>query len=124
MTETAIEEIVQDKFKLAGIDEKVCHSCGFKVHDPRFYERVFREGSLGLGESYMNGWWDADHVDEFIYYVTKGDVESTIRPSLQQLWLISKFFLLIDNRRTAQQKWENVIMILATSCLQRCSISE
>lgn len=35
------------------------------VHDDRFYARVLAEGSLGLGESYMDGWWDARRLDEF-----------------------------------------------------------
>lgn len=29
------------------------------VHDARFYGRLLREGSVGLGESYADGWWDA-----------------------------------------------------------------
>jgi cyclopropane-fatty-acyl-phospholipid synthase len=32
------------------------------VHDARVYERVLREGSVGLGESYADGWWDADDL--------------------------------------------------------------
>src|SRR5215212_1586790 len=28
------------------------------VHDPRFYSRLIRDAALGLGESYMDGWWD------------------------------------------------------------------
>ena len=28
------------------------------VHDERFYPRVLSQGSVGLGESYMDGWWD------------------------------------------------------------------
>jgi len=35
------------------------------VHDDRFYARVLAEGSLGLGESYMDGWWDARRLDDF-----------------------------------------------------------
>lgn len=34
------------------------------VHNPNFYERVFHKGSLGLGESYMEGWWDCPHLDQ------------------------------------------------------------
>ena len=34
------------------------------VHDERFYKRVLSGGSLALGESYMDGWWDADSLDE------------------------------------------------------------
>jgi cyclopropane-fatty-acyl-phospholipid synthase len=32
------------------------------VHDPRFYRRLLRDGSVGLGESYADGWWDADDL--------------------------------------------------------------
>ncbi|BCA55787.1 cyclopropane-fatty-acyl-phospholipid synthase [Nitrospira sp. KM1] len=35
------------------------------VHNDKFYGRVLAEGSLGLGESYMDGWWDAGRLDEF-----------------------------------------------------------
>lgn len=33
-----------------------------RVHDDRLYPRVFAHGSLGLGEAYMDGWWDADDL--------------------------------------------------------------
>jgi cyclopropane-fatty-acyl-phospholipid synthase len=33
------------------------------VHDDRFYHRILRYGALGLGESYMDGWWDARALD-------------------------------------------------------------
>ncbi len=33
-----------------------------EVHDRRFYERLLREGSVGLGESYADGWWDTDDL--------------------------------------------------------------
>jgi len=34
-----------------------------RIHDERFYARVLSQGSLGLGESYMDGWWDVDSLD-------------------------------------------------------------
>jgi cyclopropane-fatty-acyl-phospholipid synthase len=37
------------------------------VHDPHFYARVLAQGSLGLGESYMDGGWDAVALDLFLY---------------------------------------------------------
>lgn len=37
-----------------------------RVFDDRFYARVLRAGSLGLGESYMDGWWDCARIDELI----------------------------------------------------------
>jgi cyclopropane-fatty-acyl-phospholipid synthase len=37
-----------------------------QVHNEKFYARVLAEGSLGLGESYMDGWWDCAHIDQLI----------------------------------------------------------
>ena len=34
------------------------------VSNDRFYSRVLRHGSLGLGESYVDGWWDCPALDQ------------------------------------------------------------
>jgi cyclopropane-fatty-acyl-phospholipid synthase len=62
------------------------------VHDPRFYRRVLRQGSLGFGESYMDGWWDCDAIDALTtrllqagldkplaQYVFQGLIPATVR---------------------------------------------
>lgn len=36
-----------------------------QVHDDRLFARVLAEGSLALGETYMDGWWDCERLDEF-----------------------------------------------------------
>jgi cyclopropane-fatty-acyl-phospholipid synthase len=35
-----------------------------RVHDPALYRRILTAGSLGLGEGYMDGQWDAERLDE------------------------------------------------------------
>ena len=37
-----------------------------QVRDNRFFRRVALNGSLGLGESYMDEWWECDALDEMI----------------------------------------------------------
>ena len=37
-----------------------------QVHDPHVYARILAQGSLGLGESYMEGGWDAESLDGFL----------------------------------------------------------
>lgn len=39
------------------------------VHHDQFYSRVLGEGSLGLGESYMDGWWDCEALDQFFFRI-------------------------------------------------------
>jgi len=51
-----------------------------QVDDERLYARVMAQGSLGLGESYMDGWWDGDKLDEFFYRVLRARLEERVRP--------------------------------------------
>ncbi len=37
-----------------------------RVHDDRLYRRLLTSGTLGLGEAYMDGWWDCDAIDEMV----------------------------------------------------------
>ena len=36
------------------------------INHPKAAELILARGSLGLGESYMLGWWDCQQLDEFI----------------------------------------------------------
>ena len=47
-----------------------------QVHDQRFFDRVLIEGSLGLGESYVEGWWDCERIDIFIAKLLSGSHEA------------------------------------------------
>ncbi len=38
-----------------------------QVRDDRLYGRVIREGSLGFGEAYMDGWWECERLDELFH---------------------------------------------------------
>jgi cyclopropane-fatty-acyl-phospholipid synthase len=51
-----------------------------RVHDDRLYARVLAEGSLGVGESYMDGWWDCERLDEFFTRVLAADLDRNISP--------------------------------------------
>ena len=35
-----------------------------QIYHPDFCSRILRQGSLGLGESFMDGWWECEQVDE------------------------------------------------------------
>lgn len=56
------------------------------VHNDHFYSKVLSEGSLGLGESYMDGWWDCNSIDEFISQVLRANLDSRIKISWSVIW--------------------------------------
>ena len=59
------ESLVRDLLERAQITVDGPAPYDLHVHDQRFYERVVLDGSLGLGESYMDGWWSCAELDQF-----------------------------------------------------------
>ena len=75
------------------------------VHDDRLWERVVRDRELGLGESYQDGWWDAERVDEFLTKVQLADLRAEIKPGPDLLLLAAK--ATIGNRQTMRRAAAN-----------------
>ncbi|MCD9537745.1 cyclopropane fatty acyl phospholipid synthase [Photobacterium carnosum] len=48
------------------------------VHDERLYDRVLTDGSLGFGESYMDGWWSCDAIDEMINRILHARIDEKL----------------------------------------------
>jgi cyclopropane-fatty-acyl-phospholipid synthase len=46
-----------------------------QVHDDRLYARLLAEGTLGVGESYMDGWWDCPAIDELVCRAVGGGLD-------------------------------------------------
>ena len=62
----------------AGIQINGPHPWDLQVHNEHFYRRVIAHGSLGLGESYMQGWWDAQELDGLIYRLLMANLEERV----------------------------------------------
>lgn len=69
------KERVENLLSIAGIKINGKRSWDLQVHNPNLYDRLIRHGSLGLGESYMDRWWDADALDEFFFRVLHADLD-------------------------------------------------
>jgi len=59
------------------------------VHNEAFYQRALEDGALGLGESYMEGWWDCFRVDEFVNKLLWANLDNRIRKSKRLLFKIA-----------------------------------
>lgn len=70
------------------------------IKDPRFFRRILRDGSLGLGESYMDGWWDAERLDEFFVRMHRAEVHKYFH-TRDVLWLRFTDFIL--NRQSVDR---------------------
>jgi cyclopropane-fatty-acyl-phospholipid synthase len=73
-----------------------------RVHDARFFDRVLSRGSLGLGESYMDGWWDIDDLEGLLRRLIDarlGDRVRTFRDG--RLWLLAR----LSNRQRGRRAY-------------------
>ena len=68
------KKLVTNTLKKAGVEINGKNPWDIKILDERFYEDVAARGSLGLGESYMKGWWKADSIDELVYRLWKSGI--------------------------------------------------
>lgn len=64
-----------------------------QVHDDRLYSRVLRQGTLGLGEAYIEGWWDVEQLDEFFNKVLRADLGTHIRLNFTDTAMLAKEFI-------------------------------
>lgn len=72
------EDTVKELFAKAGVHVNGDQPGDILVHNDQFYDRVLTEGSLGLGESYMEGWWDAKQLDEFFFKVDSAELDKAV----------------------------------------------
>jgi cyclopropane-fatty-acyl-phospholipid synthase len=91
---STIEKTVTDLLSQAGIEINGSQPHDIQIHDNRFFARVLKDGELGLGESYMDGWWDCDQLDEMIHRILVAKLEHKVRksPKLALIALRAKLF--------------------------------
>jgi cyclopropane-fatty-acyl-phospholipid synthase len=73
-----LQRRLEELLALADIRINGDRSWDIRVHNEKFYGRVLTQGELGLGESYMDGWWDCASLDEFIYRVLKKGLQEKV----------------------------------------------
>ncbi|MEG2040723.1 MAG: class I SAM-dependent methyltransferase, partial [Hafnia sp.] len=70
--------IASEMLQSADIEVNGSRPFDIRVKNPHFFKRVLQEGSLGLGESYMDGWWECDRLDIFFQKVLRAGLENQL----------------------------------------------
>ena len=79
-------ELIQDLLSKANIQVNGSRPWDIQVRDERFYARVLKNGSRGLGESYMDGWWDCSRLDEFICRLLQSRLDKKTGEDLKNIF--------------------------------------
>lgn len=94
--------IIENLLALADVKTKGNRRGDIIVHNPLMYDKVLSSGSLGLGESYMEGWWDCKDLDVFFYKILQARLDNKISMRLPMLIPIIRAKLLnLQNKSRA-----------------------
>ncbi|MGL5904394.1 MAG: cyclopropane fatty acyl phospholipid synthase [Cetobacterium sp.] len=74
------------------------------VNDDSFYKKILLDGSLGLGETYVDKIWDSEHVDDFIFKILRGNLEEHYNSELAISLAKEKFKDLINPQNIFNSK--------------------
>lgn len=83
---TAVRQHLEQRLKLADIEVNGNRPWDLQLRDSRLFHRVLRRGSLGLGEAYMDGWWDCPALDEFIARLFRAGVDRYSQSGIPALY--------------------------------------
>ena len=73
-----LRQRVHALLEAAGLEANGPGECDPRILDDRFYGRVLRQGSLGLGESYMDGWWTVPSLDGMLYRLMRHGIDERV----------------------------------------------
>ncbi|WP_133010280.1 cyclopropane fatty acyl phospholipid synthase [Marinomonas flavescens] len=101
---SAVERWIGTQLANAGITINGSNPWDPQVHNPALWDRILSKGSLGLGEAYVDGWWDCEQVDEFISRIISArlDEKMTGRWVIFRHWILAKFI----NRQSEKRAYQ------------------
>ncbi|CAI0907724.1 Cyclopropane-fatty-acyl-phospholipid synthase [Serratia proteamaculans] len=96
--------IVEELLSAAGIAINGNRACDIKVHNPALFKRILQEGSLGFGESYMDGWWDCDRLDGLFTRILQAGVDERLPKNLSDIARIA--YTRLFNLQSRKRAWQ------------------
>lgn len=89
----------------AGVPINSSETWSFQVHNEKVWDRIISQHQLGLGEAYMDGWWDCEQLDIALTKLLSIDAVSFLKPSLSLAFNAIKSNLL--NMQTKSRAAQN-----------------
>jgi len=97
---------IQRLLESADVKINGIRSWDIQVLDERLYNRIIRHGSLGLGEAYMDGWWEAEALDEFFHRVLSSGLDKN--QTISTLDILGYLAALLTNLQNPTKVYSNI----------------
>jgi cyclopropane-fatty-acyl-phospholipid synthase len=74
-----LEKRITDLFAQAAVQIGGSRAADIRVLDERFYRRLTTDGAIGLGDAYVDGWWECDAIDQLFDHILRIDLFAKAR---------------------------------------------
>ncbi|CAI1085953.1 Cyclopropane-fatty-acyl-phospholipid synthase [Serratia rubidaea] len=96
--------IVEEMLAEAGITINGNQAFDIQVNNPQLFKRVLQEGSLGFGESYMDGWWECERLDMLFSRLLRAGVDERLPKNIADIARIA--YARLFNRQSRKRAWQ------------------
>lgn len=94
------KEIIENLLVGTGITINGNNPWDPQIHNEDFYSHVLQQGSLGLGKSYMDGWWDCESLDQFFHKIILADLDGRVKNNWAVILKFAWNFVLNAGRKS------------------------
>lgn len=100
------KKTVTTLLKQAGITVNGSKPWDLQVKNDQFYARALSQGSLGLGDSYVDGWWECKRLDQFFHKLLRAQLHEKIKPLSIALQVVKAKLVNLQSKKRAFQVGE------------------
>ena len=79
-------EVLQEFLKPADVRLNGERKWDIQINNDGFYSKILTGGSLAFGETYMDGWWECDALDELFYRLQRAMLKKKIKRPSKSIW--------------------------------------
>lgn len=79
MKGTAEKKVLEKFLKASDVEINGDRPWDLQVNNPGSFQRIASGGSLALGESYMEGWWDCEALDQFFEKIFENKLDQKLK---------------------------------------------
>lgn len=95
-----IKQTVQDLLGYADVKIDGKRPWDIQVNNQDFYPKILAGGSLALGESYMDGWWECEALDQFIDRLLRLELDTKFESTKRYVWNTIKARIINQQRKS------------------------
>jgi cyclopropane-fatty-acyl-phospholipid synthase len=88
MSRDTFRKKVEELLALADVQVAGSRPWDIQVNNDDFYPEVLCRASLGLGESYMDGWWECRELDQFFFRILRAELDSCVKKGTEYFCLL------------------------------------